>query len=64
MVKRLKIFRWLFGALLITTFIAGIAALSLRANTGAGDGNWANVCCGASCGVDYCLGSGSYTCCK
>ena len=29
-------------------------------------GKWAWVCCGSMCagGVDYCVGSGSYTCCK
>lgn len=29
-------------------------------------GRWEKVCCGLGCagGVDYCLGSGSYTCCK
>lgn len=29
------------------------------------DGNWAFVCCG-SCegGQDYCVGTGTFTCCK
>jgi len=27
-------------------------------------GKWAEVCCGKACGIDYCLGNGSYTCCK
>jgi hypothetical protein len=26
-------------------------------------GKWGSVCCG-SCPTDYCLGNGSYTCCK
>lgn len=36
---------------------------------GGGDGGvagkWAQVCCGGACiGQDYCLGNGTYTCCK
>lgn len=27
-------------------------------------GNWASVCCGPSCEVDFCHGDGNYTCCK
>lgn len=28
-------------------------------------GAWADVCCGAHCTpYDYCVGNGSYTCCK
>ena len=28
-------------------------------------GSWAAVCCGGGCGsTDYCIGSGTYTCCK
>jgi hypothetical protein len=49
-----------------------IAALSLSAG-GHGDpfpeadgGRWAQVCCGSMChdGMDYCMGTGSLTCCK
>jgi hypothetical protein len=29
-----------------------------------GGGAWGAVCCGPRCGGDYCLGSGTYTCCK
>lgn len=27
-------------------------------------GQWADVCCGQLCKIDYCLGNGSYACCK
>lgn len=28
-------------------------------------GVWAQVCCGSGCGgPDYCIGDGTYTCCK
>jgi hypothetical protein len=35
--------------------------------SGGGDvtGKWGQVCCGGACiGQDYCLGNGTYTCCK
>ncbi len=30
------------------------------------DGSWEDVCCGSTCvgGQDYCLGNGTYSCCK
>lgn len=29
-------------------------------------GKWEDVCCGATCpgGIDYCLGTGTFVCCK
>ncbi|HEX6902996.1 MAG TPA: hypothetical protein VF789_24985 [Thermoanaerobaculia bacterium] len=27
-------------------------------------GKWAEVCCGSACGAPYCIGVGSYTCCR
>ena len=50
----------------------GIAVLAAGANAGtpttakADDGSWEVVCCGAACGElgDYCLGSGTRTCCR
>jgi|CXWL01.1.fsa_nt_gi hypothetical protein len=29
-----------------------------------GGGVWSQVCCGSACGTDYCIGSGTYVCCK
>jgi hypothetical protein len=30
------------------------------------EGHWEQVCCGAHCtgGIDYCTGTGTFTCCK
>lgn len=47
-----------------------VFALSLAPSVGAareagGTGVWAEVCCGSHCSPgDYCIGSGTFTCCK
>jgi len=67
--KILLAFMVLFFSLVV---FGSIAALSLNASVhvdplpGADSGRWAQVCCGSLCsgGMDYCMGAGSYTCCK
>lgn len=48
---------------------AGIISLTLPAidtGTSSENGKWSKVCCGSKCpgGEDFCLGTGSYKCCK
>jgi hypothetical protein len=67
----------LFGVLVLLfalIAVTGVATLTMSAAEGGGGpstdpytgGSWEFVCCGSACdgGVDYCVGSGSYTCCK
>ena len=45
----------------------GLVARAIMPSTAYADsyGSWEKVCCGNYCGgVDYCTGTGSYTCCK
>jgi len=52
--------------------LAGLALLAMAATIAsmltpstAMAGNWAQVCCGTGCSPgDYCVGTGTYTCCK
>lgn len=49
------------AALALVAMALGVAPRTSRAE----QGHWADVCCGPSCpGGDYCLGTGTYTCCK
>jgi hypothetical protein len=46
-------------------FLMVVAAAGSLVSPKADAGVWSQVCCGAGCGgMDYCIGSGSYTCCK
>lgn len=45
----------------LMTLAAAASFVAPKANAG----NWSDVCCGPACGGDdYCIGSGSFTCCK
>lgn len=70
--KKSKVFVALLVVFFSVVVLGSIAALSLNAAVfldplpGADAGRWAQVCCGSLCsgGMDYCMGTGSYTCCK
>ncbi len=51
----------------IVTLTMPISAEGGGVDTGhSGTGKWDQVCCGTACegGVDYCVGNGTYVCCK
>lgn len=60
------------AAILFAAFLTlGVTTLSLEAElddsaSTENPGKWASVCCGAVCpnGLDHCIGSGTFKCCK
>ncbi len=56
--------------LFVFVTVTAVTTLSLDAipdpNPKDAEGKWAMVCCGSDCknGIDYCVGDGSYKCCK
>lgn len=49
----------------LTTAQASAAPSAPNPTTQDAGGVWADVCCGSTCGgQDYCIGSGTFTCCK
>lgn len=56
--------RKIYSALAALT-LALVGRALLPSTAQAAGGYWAQTCCGTQCASgDYCIGSGSYTCCK
>lgn len=67
-----KLFIGVLALFFVIVITMSVFTLSLNAGgglpeePGGGTGKWADVCCGPMCpgGIDYCIGTGSYICCK
>jgi len=67
--KKSRLLLFVLSVLFIIMTAASIFTLSVNAldnGTAEDGGKWDRVCCGFSCidGEDYCVGTGTLTCCK
>lgn len=61
----MKAFKRLLTGLAVVAIVV-MAQAVLPRKAVAGDGLWAQVCCGSLCtgGQPYCIGVGTFTCCR
>lgn len=59
---------WKLTLVIVVLMLAGAAGSFVAPTATAAEGGagvWAQVCCGSGCSPsDYCIGDGTYTCCK
>ena len=73
-VKPMKTQKLVFAVLVVLFIVIvssavttlSLSAIDVSAAEHDGNGKWEKVCCGTGCagGTDYCLGNGTYICCK
>lgn len=67
--EKIKIIFTVLIVLFCLTVLSTVFVLSVNAERDplpSPIGQWGDVCCGSACpnGVDYCVGNGTYVCCK